>query len=615
MYSLFLPIAGEEVYVVVATPTSKTDSQGANEFQTSCVAGEVVQVKRDPGIVRGFKVRVNLLERVGAATEVVVSSESVVRTEYLSMLSDGEVKALIAAGLVPIVSDKHRWKKAKTRSNVFVSPGSFGKEDPAAGPNGTSAPKKVDVKASAPATGEAASKPIERPWKRLLDKDTPDIAEHYDLRDVLGKGNYGTTRIAVDKKTKRRFACKTISKRKLACQEDVDDVKREIELLHHLGGHQNVIGFKGVFEDRTKIHLVMELCTGGELFDRIVDRGHYSEKDAAQVVRSMLRVVAHCHNLGVIHRDLKPENFLLADRSDNAELKAIDFGLSVYFKEGEKLKELAGSAFYIAPEVLRKNYSKECDIWSCGIILYILLSGMPPFFGNSENQIFESIMKDPLDLKSDPWPGISDAAKDVVKKMLVHDPSKRATADEVLQHEWMRENGVASDKPLGNTFLERIKGFAQMNKLKKEALMVIAKNLPKEEIEGLKQMFQSLDVTGKGVIPVGELRKGLQSKGKIPEAEMELLLKNIDVDGNGLIDYEEFLAATLNTMKLDNEDQLVKAFEHFDKDGSGTITKDELMAIFRNCDYDIEIEKVLKEVDKDGDGQIDFEEFKAMMLQ
>lgn len=110
--------------------------------------------------------------------------------------------------------------------------------------------------------------PTSRAWKKLLDKETPDITVSYDLREVLGKGNYGTTRIAVDKKTKRRYACKSISKRKLTCQEDVDDVKREIELLHHLGGHSNVIGFKGAFEDRTKIHLVMELCTGGELFDR-----------------------------------------------------------------------------------------------------------------------------------------------------------------------------------------------------------------------------------------------------------------------------------------------------------------------------------------------------------
>lgn len=121
-------------------------------------------------------------------------------------------------------------------------------------------------------------------------------------------------------------------------------------------------------------------------------RGQYSEKDAAHVVRSMLRVVAHCHALGVIHRDLKPENFLLADRSESPELKAIDFGLSIYFKDGQVMKELAGSAFYIAPEVLKKNYSKQCDIWSCGVILYILLSGMPPFFGDTESQIFESVL-------------------------------------------------------------------------------------------------------------------------------------------------------------------------------------------------------------------------------
>ncbi|GMH39525.1 hypothetical protein BSKO_07423 [Bryopsis sp. KO-2023] len=469
--------------------------------------------------------------------------------------------------------------------------------------------------APAPAAQPAAP-PKSRTWKRMLPQETPDISSQYELGKVLGRGQFGTTRVAVEKSSKKKFAAKSISKRKMSHPDDIEDVKREIEILHHLNGHDNIVMFKGAFEDRHNIHLVMELCTGGELFDRIVQRGQYSEKDAAEVVRTMLKVVAHCHDMGVIHRDLKPENFLLADPSSHATLKAIDFGLSVFFKEGHYLRQIVGSAYYVAPEVLRKHYSKEADIWSCGVILYILLSGVPPFYGETEHQIFDAILQGPLDLESEPWPYISAAAKDAVKRMLVHDPKARAGADEILSHEWMRENGVASNKPLGNAVVSRLKGFAAMNKLKKTALMWMATNLPREEIEGLKQMFMAIDTDRSGTITVDELKKGLMKKGSsVPDGEMHRIMEDIDVDGNGVIDYEEFLAATMNVNKLENEEQLVKAFEHFDTDNSGYITRDELMeALQKYGDVDDNIDKVLADVDKDGDGRIDYQEFRQMMV-
>lgn len=467
-----------------------------------------------------------------------------------------------------------------------------------------------------PSPGKTGVADKGRQWKRLLGKDTPDFSSLYDLGKVLGRGQFGTTRIAVEKATKAKYAVKSISKRKMSHPDDIEDVKREIEILHHLHGHDNIVAFKGAYEDRHNIHLVMELCTGGELFDRIVARGHYSEKDAAEVVRTMLRVVGHCHDMGVIHRDLKPENFLLADPSPNARLKSIDFGLSIFFKEGHYLRQIVGSAYYVAPEVLKKHYGKEADIWSCGVILYILLSGVPPFYGETEHQIFDSILQGELDLESDPWPSVSKSAKDAVARMLVSDPKKRANADEILQHEWLRENGVASDKPLGNAVVGRLKGFAAMNKLKKTALMWMATNLPKEEIEGLKQMFMSIDTDRSGTITVEELKKGLQKKGiAVSDNEMSRIMNDIDVDGNGVIDYEEFIAATISVNKLESEEQLVKAFEHFDTDNSGYITRDELLdALNKYGDVDENIDKILQDVDKDGDGRIDYGEFRTMMV-
>lgn len=438
----------------------------------------------------------------------------------------------------------------------------------------------------------------------------------YTLGRVLGKGQFGTTRLAEERASGREMACKSIAKRKLTTPEDVEDVRREVEIMHHLKGCDQIVALDGAFEDRHNVHLVMELCSGGELFDAIVARGKYSEADAAAMIRSIVRVVAHCHSLGVIHRDLKPENFLLSSKGDDAILKATDFGLSAFMKPGQVFTDIVGSAYYVAPEVLRRRYGKEADIWSCGVILYILLSGVPPFWGESEQQIFDAILKGDLDLESDPWPHISDSAKDCVKRMLDANPKTRATADQILHHEWMKENGTASSEPLDNVVLTRMRGFAGMNKLKKEALKVIAQGLSPEEIAGLRSVFESLDADGSGTITVDELREGLKRQGStVACAEVQNLLKQMDVDGTGTIDYPEFLAATLHQAQLEREDNLARAFAKFDVDGSGTINKGELAQGLKESGItEAEIEAIVAEADHDGDGEIDYEEFCAMML-
>jgi calcium-dependent protein kinase len=172
----------------------------------------------------------------------------------------------------------------------------------------------------------------------VLKRDSARIKDLYTLGKKLGQGQFGTTYQCVEKATGKEFACKSIAKRKLVTEEDVEDVRREIQIMHHLAGHQNVVAIKGAYEDQVYVHIVMELCAGGELFDRIIQRGHYSERKAADLTRIVVGVVEACHSLGVMHRDLKPENFLLACKDDDMSLKAIDFGLSVFFKPGESLQ-------------------------------------------------------------------------------------------------------------------------------------------------------------------------------------------------------------------------------------------------------------------------------------
>ncbi|XP_071918433.1 calcium-dependent protein kinase 1-like isoform X1 [Coffea arabica] len=451
---------------------------------------------------------------------------------------------------------------------------------------------------------------------RVLNRPMEDISSTYIFGRELGRGQFGVTYLVTHKTTGEQFACKSIAKRKLLNKDDVDDVRREVQIMHHLTGHRNIVELKGAFEDRHNVNLIMELCAGGELFDRIITKGHYSERAAAALCRQMVTVVHYCHSMGVMHRDLKPENFLFLSSDEDSPLKATDFGLSVFYKPGDAFKDLVGSAYYVAPEVLRRNYGAEADIWSAGVILYILLSGVPPFWGENGQGIFDAILRGHLDFSSEPWPSISSSAKDLVKKMLRADPKERLSAVQVLNHPWMREDGDASDKPLDIAVLTRMKQFRAMNKLKKVALKVIAENLSEEEIIGLKEMFKSMDTDNSGTITFEELKAGLPKLGtKLSESEVRQLMEAADVDGNGTIDYIEFITATMHMNRVEREDHLYRAFEYFDKDKSGYITMEELEHALKEYNMGDEktIKEIIAEVDADHDGRINYDEFVAMM--
>ncbi|KAG0463472.1 hypothetical protein HPP92_019541 [Vanilla planifolia] len=483
-------------------------------------------------------------------------------------------------------------------------------------------PQQVEEKPTSDQTPSKKPKRIKRVSSAglqvcsVLGRKTQNLKDIYSLGRKLGQGQFGTTFLCVERGTAKEYACKSIAKRKLTTKEDVEDVRREIQIMHHLAGHPNVISIKGAYEDAVAVHLVMELCAGGELFDRIVQRGHYTEKKAAELTRVIVGVVEACHSLGVMHRDLKPENFLFVNQLEEASLKAIDFGLSMFFRPGQIFTDVVGSPYYVAPEVLKKRYGPEADIWSVGVIIYILLSGVPPFWAETEQGIFDEVLHGDLDFESDPWPNISESAKDLVKKMLVRHPEGRLTAHEVLCHPWVQIDGVAPDQPLHSTVLSRLKLFSAMNKLKKMALRVIAESLSEDEIAGLKETFQMIDTDNSRQITFEELKVGLERVGAtLKDAEIYALMQAADVDNSGTIDYGEFIAATLHLNKIERENHLFDAFSYFDKDGSGYITRDELQQACEEFGIeDIKLEEVIQEIDQDNDGHIDYNEFVEMML-
>ncbi|XP_052173295.1 calcium-dependent protein kinase 24-like [Diospyros lotus] len=451
-----------------------------------------------------------------------------------------------------------------------------------------------------------------------------DIFKRYHFEKELGRGEFGVTYRCHDRITGERVACKRISKSKLKTETDVEDVRREVDIMRHLPEHPNIVQLKEAYEDNEAVYLVMELCHGGELFDRIVARGHYTERGAAIVTKTILQAIQVCHKHGVLHRDLKPENFLYANEHENAPLKAIDFGLSVFYHPGQRFNEIVGSPYYMAPEVLRRDYGPQVDTWSAGVILYILLCGVPPFLGETDQGTAEAIIRGKINFHRDPWPRVSEDAKELVKAMLDPNPYSRMTVEEAMEHRWIHNAHQVPNIPLGENVRTRIKQFSLMNKFKKKVLRVVADNLPYEKVAAIKEMFHTMDTNKDGVLTFQELKAGLHKIGhQIADNDVQMLIDAADVDGNGVLNCEEFVTMSVHLKRIGNDDELLRqAFRYFDKNDNGYIEFDELRQDLLDDDLDSNnnnnspdqlVRDIILDVDLDKDGRISYKEFEAMM--
>ncbi|KAF8011158.1 hypothetical protein BT93_J1701 [Corymbia citriodora subsp. variegata] len=447
-----------------------------------------------------------------------------------------------------------------------------------------------------------------------------DFDRRYTIGKLLGHGQFGYTYVATDKANGDRVAVKRIEKNKMVLPIAVEDVKREVKILQALTGHENVVQFYNAFEDDSYVYIVMELCEGGELLDRILSKkdSRYTEKDAAVVVRQMLKVAAECHLHGLVHRDMKPENFLFKSKKVDSSLKATDFGLSDFIKPGKRFPDIVGSAYYVAPEVLKRRSGPESDVWSIGVITYILLCGRRPFWDKTEDGIFKEVLKSKPDFRRKPWPSISNSAKDFVKKLLVKDPRARLTAAQALSHPWVREGGSASEIPIDISVLHNMRQFVKYNRFKQFALRALAGTLDEEELADLKDQFDAIDVDKNGSISLEEMRQALAKDlpWKLKETRVLEILQAIDSNTDGLVDFHEFVAATIHVHQLeehDSEKWLLRsqtAFEKFDLDGDGYITPEELRM---HTGLKGSIDPLLEEADIDKDGRISLSEFRRLL--
>lgn len=443
------------------------------------------------------------------------------------------------------------------------------------------------------------------------------LEDVYNMQKVaLGEGSFGSAFRATCKHTGQERAVKAIEIRGV---KNPTRFQREIHIAKKLD-HPNVVRLYETFKDAKKIYLVMELCTGGELFDRIVDEAPsgFDEHHAAKYIRQILSAICYLHAHRFAHRDVKPENFLFHDASPESQLKIIDFGLACQFEPGAKMNTKAGTAYYVAPEVLKGEYDEKCDVWSAGVISFVLLCGYPPFAGDKDPEILKKVKSGSFEFRSPEWDPISQGAKNLITQMLTFDPTIRPSAELVLMSPWLKFKGTPKSTPLSRDFVVRLSGFRAFSKLKKVALTALAQQLPDEKIDSLQKTFRALDQNGDGTLSVEEVREAIVQEGLKPPKALEDILQAIDCNGSGSLDYTEFLAAMLDQKVYMQRDVCWAAFRIFDLDGDGKITREELAKVLNGDSVQElfgarKIEKMIEEVDKDGDGAVDFEEFCAMM--
>ncbi|KAL0290440.1 UNVERIFIED_CONTAM: CDPK-related kinase [Sesamum angustifolium] len=429
-------------------------------------------------------------------------------------------------------------------------------------------------------------------WKRpkqqhhALDKNfgyNKNFGAKYELGKEVGK-DFGHTCYAKGRKGELKdmpLAVKIISKAKMTTAISIEDVRREVKILKALSGHKHLVRFYDACEDANNVYIIMELCEGGELLDRILSKGgRYTEDEAKLIIVQILSVVSFCHLQGVVHRDLKPENFLFTSRNEDADMKLIDFGLSDFIRPDERLNDIVGSAYYVAPEVLHRSYSVEADIWSIGVITYILLCGSRPFWARTESGIFRAVLRADPNFDDMPWPSVSPHGKDFVKRLLNKDYRKRMTSAQALTHPWLRSE--SHPIPLDILVYKLVKSYLHATPFKRAALKALSKALTEDELVYLRAQFMLLEPSEDGRVSLENFRKALarNATDAMKMSRVPDILHAMAPLSYRKMDFEEFCAAAISTYQLEaleNWEQIAStAFEHFEQEGNRVVSVEEL---------------------------------------
>ena len=450
--------------------------------------------------------------------------------------------------------------------------------------------------------------------ENLIPISKEPISKYYTILSDVGQGSFGQVKKVKHIQLEEIRAMKIVDKKN-------STAKNEIEILRIIS-HPNIVNIYEIFEDTRKYYIMYEFIQGGELFDVITQQAFFDEASAARIFKQIMNAINYLHSMNIAHRDLKPENIMMT-KNDSLDLKIIDFGFAITIPPGKREKSMVGTPYYIAPEVLKRNYNEKCDIWSMGVILYILLCGYPPFNGKNNRELYNEIQFREPDFSGEEWENVSGDAKKLIKMCLIKDMNKRPTSKEILKNKWLKINSKTLSFNLNQSFIKsfntsvvkKMAFFVKENKLKQAVMKFITTqfDLEKEE-EELRRIFKQFDTNNDGIITKKEFRQQLiKVYGENNSEEItRKIFPKIDVDNSGEISYNEFLTCLIDNKKVLTVDKLDKAFKLFDKDNSGKLSIKEIKHVFGGTDN--QWKKIFSEVDKNNDGEVDFEEFKILMM-
>lgn len=441
--------------------------------------------------------------------------------------------------------------------------------------------------------------------------------KNYKELKKLGSGSFAQVMLCLHLPTNTQRAVKIIEKSSICkSQQDSVFILKEFRILRELD-HPHIVRCFEVFEDENRCYISTEYCPAGDLFTEITKMKKFKESQASELIRQVLSALVYCHEKGVSHRDLKPENILLMETNENLSIKLADFGNSIEFNKESKLSGCFGSAYYIAPEVFENSYNENCDIWSVGIIMYILLTGRPPYASKNNLDLLEAAQFSPFRLTQELSKSVSVEAKSLIKEMVKINNKQRISAKNALLHPWITK--FVSNKSTGSELiLNNLKEFNNQSKLKEAVNIFITSQISSyEDLKYYKSCFEAIDKNHDGRITKDELVSEYSKIMTVDEAQhiADDLLNKIDSGKDGKIDYTEFLASCNERQKSISLEKLEIAFEMFDTDKSGTITVDEIREALGNgsSNEDNLWSQIVKEADKNGDGVIDLSEFIHLM--
>jgi calcium-dependent protein kinase len=486
----------------------------------------------------------------------------------------------------------------------------------------------------------------------FIRESTDQPADVYQMIEYINQGSYGKVVKVKPFYINEERAMKIIKKTNRFFGVKENDIYNEIKILKSLD-HPNIIKIHEFFSDAINFYIITEYCEEGDLHMKLSKVSYFREGVVLNIMKQILSTISYLHSKGIIHGDLKLENILIdssryvnkiseefsslnstdiiintinsyrAHHSDEYfDIKLIDFGCSKFFRKDEKHSSFIGTAYYIAPEVFKNEYDEKSDIWSCGVIMHMLLTGRIPFEGSDDEEILENIQKGQITLEYVQAKGISKKATDLVKLLLNFDSKSRPSAKQILKHPWLQssanDEGYIIDLTYSKTVLNNLKSFNAEQKFQQAVVTYITHNLVKKaEVLNLRRIYKMMDKDQDGRISKAELKNAFREiHGTVlADIEVDNIFRSIDHDNNGYIEYEEFLRATVDRNLLLSEWNLRHAYDLFDLDKSGSISVEEVKIIIgggKNIPDNI-ITDLLAEIDKKNDEEITYQEFKEIM--